>query len=901
VLKFTCGFSVPVLCSSQIDIKHHVSACAVMTLGKDMTFRDYAQGAFRMRQIGIGQKIHLYVIPEVLKLIERELRLDGDGSANGPISPSRKIENPALLENLSVHVAAWLTINSMRQVTLTGRVSSTSLIVADLTSSFCLSLPHRMEQLQFFQLSLQNLHTVWRKKAFADLLQDSSTASPAALQHRRHLRYDLNLSSSFPRVFWLVECINLFKQPIEFTIEDHIPVYKPFFAALKTLLSQHTTFIKDDSQCLAIGSILTLALSASSAILPRHSYDREMVNEQEQEQEQEKHQEVLKDPRAQRNEEEHRAWKIDKLKETSLVLGADSRTINSAQVLPTTNTHPFYSLASFSLEGRPLPLSFPRYLLMSHNFYRQSWSINPGGHRRLKNVYVVMELILPPAGASSGPAGAAVDAAAGEQLQPTPLTVIQSDRWKRLFLMLDSDSDGFVSKPDEIEGLRRVLSTMLNEEVPRGFFSADVKLTQEQTMHLLRAVTRAQDVNKVAGFLSREDGAAESAMDLVDRTSSEDANRFFTILPLSEAQALRRAVHTTHPLFSTKNSAAAAASNATVQFAMWSLDGHLVETTPGYVSAKRGERRINYQVNLTLQTARFMNGELYYTDEELVSLLRSISEIHPSHRRTLMEQLLLCRHRDHRTLQKTPLEAAMTFSDEAHWFLLRTILITFRARLDAKKLSLLQAFHLFDLDGNGFIDAGELWTAFTFLGFAGSHGDSSSGLAASPAQVTPNDVMDVLRFGDAGGDGSLDFEEFTRAFRTREEGHDGARIEEVNEDASSSEERKDDSASSDSPPPVDLPKLELIPMPAPQRPSPPPAYERPRVTAPAAAPSHVSPQPPAAAAYQAAPAQPAFQPAPPQQPARPMVVATAEWACGVCTYINRPGQSRCSMCDTPKS
>ena len=35
-----------------------------VTIGKDMVFRDYAQGAFRMRGIGKGQKIHLYLIPE---------------------------------------------------------------------------------------------------------------------------------------------------------------------------------------------------------------------------------------------------------------------------------------------------------------------------------------------------------------------------------------------------------------------------------------------------------------------------------------------------------------------------------------------------------------------------------------------------------------------------------------------------------------------------------------------------------------------------------------------------------------------------------------------------------------------------------------------------------------------
>ena len=52
-----------------MDIQHVLNTKAVLTLGKDMTFRDYAQGAFRMRGIGRGQTIHLFVIPEVDRLV----------------------------------------------------------------------------------------------------------------------------------------------------------------------------------------------------------------------------------------------------------------------------------------------------------------------------------------------------------------------------------------------------------------------------------------------------------------------------------------------------------------------------------------------------------------------------------------------------------------------------------------------------------------------------------------------------------------------------------------------------------------------------------------------------------------------------------------------------------------
>ena len=50
------------------DIDQPVAARAALTLGKDMTFRDYAQGAFRMRGIGQGQTLTCFVIPEIAKV-----------------------------------------------------------------------------------------------------------------------------------------------------------------------------------------------------------------------------------------------------------------------------------------------------------------------------------------------------------------------------------------------------------------------------------------------------------------------------------------------------------------------------------------------------------------------------------------------------------------------------------------------------------------------------------------------------------------------------------------------------------------------------------------------------------------------------------------------------------------
>ena len=86
-----------------MDIKHVLDAKAILTLGKDMTFRDYAQGAFRMRGIGKGQTVNVYIVPEVKKLIDGTDSGGGGGGGNS--------------NNVLSNVSAWLVVNSMRSET----------------------------------------------------------------------------------------------------------------------------------------------------------------------------------------------------------------------------------------------------------------------------------------------------------------------------------------------------------------------------------------------------------------------------------------------------------------------------------------------------------------------------------------------------------------------------------------------------------------------------------------------------------------------------------------------------------------------------------------------------------------------------------------------------------------
>ena len=104
-----------------MDIHQCIDARAAITLGKDMTFRDYAQGAFRMRGIGQGQTLEIFIIPEVMERITKHQKLltgslhpqtassDSDNLLSlGPIQP--QVTGNQLL----VHVTSWLTLNGMK-------------------------------------------------------------------------------------------------------------------------------------------------------------------------------------------------------------------------------------------------------------------------------------------------------------------------------------------------------------------------------------------------------------------------------------------------------------------------------------------------------------------------------------------------------------------------------------------------------------------------------------------------------------------------------------------------------------------------------------------------------------------------------------------------------------------
>lgn len=177
-----------------MDIKHVLDAKAVLTISKDMVFRDIAQvrygpknvftrlfgdrrvelfdahlvcssrvlfqGAYRMRGINKGQTVHMLVIPEVRDLILRELRrgraykteeeaaISSSHWGQLQVGAESQVPQAALLAGEEVRkvlcdISAWLVVNSMRS-----------------------------ERVQFNQLCIQNVSNVYRKSAYSVLLKE---------------------------------------------------------------------------------------------------------------------------------------------------------------------------------------------------------------------------------------------------------------------------------------------------------------------------------------------------------------------------------------------------------------------------------------------------------------------------------------------------------------------------------------------------------------------------------------------------------------------------------------------------------------------------------------------------------------------------------------------------------
>ena len=300
-----------------MDIKQFPSARAVVTIGKDMTFRDYAQGAFRMRGIGQGQTLELFIIPEVMERISKHVRLLARARPQqNALGAGSELLSLASVPsgNLLVNVVSWLTLNGMKS-----------------------------ENMQFRLLCHQSVENVIRKRAFNIMTasykeltafafsgrvkeiaaitsaakgRGSVTADLSALfdGSRRLFQEDIAAIQSVLQgnaqtsvgIDKLQRCLDVMTERLDFNVQNSIPMPTPLSETLKNTVKRTREFITNDYDKAVVDKII-MVLVNSETISKRgqlasaddsaddndgdHVMQREEVSEEEVLQEQEEEEE----------------------------------------------------------------------------------------------------------------------------------------------------------------------------------------------------------------------------------------------------------------------------------------------------------------------------------------------------------------------------------------------------------------------------------------------------------------------------------------------------------------------------------------------------------------------------------------------------------------------------------
>jgi hypothetical protein len=225
-----------------MDIKQALNAVAIITLGKDMSFRDFAQGAFRMRGIGVGQTLRIYMIPEVKKLIVANLA--AAAGANFAAQQAILQADAHTLTQLVTltDICAWLVINSMKT-----------------------------EKVQFNMLIEQCLENVAKKNGLNDLLakykQVGLRAPPVGGGGIGKLlggaKNNVELTAADEQQ--LAHAVDVFRDRVDYSIANVVAPPTNFLSKLQTAVRERQAFIRSPADTAAVDTVLGWVTTAQQS------------------------------------------------------------------------------------------------------------------------------------------------------------------------------------------------------------------------------------------------------------------------------------------------------------------------------------------------------------------------------------------------------------------------------------------------------------------------------------------------------------------------------------------------------------------------------------------------------------------------------------------------------------
>eukprot|EP00475_Leptophrys_vorax_P033774 TRINITY_DN5365_c0_g1_i2.p1 TRINITY_DN5365_c0_g1~~TRINITY_DN5365_c0_g1_i2.p1 ORF type:complete len:507 (-),score=161.49 TRINITY_DN5365_c0_g1_i2:2397-3791(-) len=414
-----------------MDIKQPLVCSAILSLGKDMTFRDFAQGAFRMRGIGKGQVIRLFVIPEVKQLIIKNLSLAKKQS----IFSGKAADVGAALRD----VCSWLIINGMKS-----------------------------EKMQFRMLCEQNMANIWRKRALEYLIEEYKKVG-------KESAVDVNSGQDS----FMHKSLDVFRERMDFSVENSVPKVSSLSDRLSKLTTLYQSLLYEEDFVVVeyIQGLIKGTVELNSPIESKDGYSeegeeargfesenmQEDEDEDEDEQEQEQEQEVLQEAQQEvENMDEEEifqkkqynikvndpyTWTLDQLREHD---PPECKTPGFA----------FYPLSQFKLykeskeDPGGKPLNFPSYIVVSQNYFNRESHMM--GHKRLKNVIISLEWI--PSVNNLKEVSSTSKSGAAKELDSR-----QQEHLHRAFSMFDLDGNSQLTQ-DELIAILKALDVNVTDD-----------------------------------------------------------------------------------------------------------------------------------------------------------------------------------------------------------------------------------------------------------------------------------------------------------------------------------------------------------------------------------------------------------------------------------------------------
>jgi len=722
-----------------MDIKHVVNARAVITLGKDMVFRDYVQGAFRMRGIGKGQTICAYIIPEVQELMKRELL--AAHVVNGTYT------RPGIPNSVStlIDVVAWLVINSMRS-----------------------------EQVQWSMLCMQNISNVYRKNALKQLMSEESYKMDA--------------------VTAMKPALSVFREKVDFALESNVPDPLPFTKRLENMIESHSNFIFNENEK-SIGKDVLKEVEMYSGKQEDTSQQR-LESEQEREQEQEQEKEVrakreqqievekFVDREYSRADEQPKAWPFRLLAQDPARLKQGSRLDAESKAKATAEAvdedYPFYPLSGFCLRHQE-PLEFPAFMYFSRNYFNPSWN----GLRRVKNVVMVLEWV---------PSRAKMrDLTPKECVAMHPINAESKKSLEKAYELL-SVRTGELSAEDvlqavwaatdiklteveladilaeygtarsslTLDGLQKLLTRGRLRRIENGRNYVIVSLAEAETirriLHLRatqeRAVITSSDteislrytpISTMGSAEGKDEDTSRGAAlaeEVVDPSQLDDAAALHQVESKFSSTTDGSMTLTSSSPTSTKGTIAIGKAAKAVEY------GIVMDSSPNWRSADGVTFETGasaFQASLAHNCARFLDCNMHFRTVDLNVLLCALQRNSEHSRELFFLHTMGCKRRMDRKWNDTPLAKVFTVPDEWCAFKQRAQAVFVREAIRSKRLTEWEAFTAFDSDDNGLLSPAEFYGALRWLGVP---------------NLTPNDVIDMIEVADRNRDGMIDYKEY---------------------------------------------------------------------------------------------------------------------------------------------